>query len=159
MVLLFSTNVVMNRVTVVLIAVLVASLFGLTYYHYRVQSLNRDVAEITAVANKQKADLEKIQRQRVQAAELDTKVAQELANAKTEIERLRADLGNGTKRLHIAASCPKLPKATGTASVPDDASPRYDAEFERNYLSLRERIGIATTQIAGLQSYIRTQCQ
>ncbi|WP_420804400.1 lysis system i-spanin subunit Rz, partial [Yersinia ruckeri] len=25
--------------------------------------------------------------------------------------------------------------------------------------SLRERIGIATTQIAGLQSYIRTQCQ
>ncbi|EPR2301250.1 lysis system i-spanin subunit Rz, partial [Yersinia enterocolitica] len=44
------------------------------------------------------------------------------------------------------------------ASVPDDASARLTNAAERDYLSLRERIGIATTQIAGLQSYIRTQC-
>ncbi|WP_264192782.1 lysis protein [Yersinia intermedia] len=148
-----------SRLTAALIAVLVASLFGLTYYHYRVQSLNRDVAELSKVAKQQQATLDQIETQRQAVAAIDIKYTKELADAKSENERLRADIANGTKRLQLNATCPKpVPKTTGPASVTDDASPRYDAEFERNYLSLRERIGIATTQIAGLQSYIRTQC-
>ncbi|PHZ29551.1 lysis protein, partial [Yersinia mollaretii] len=83
----------------------------------------------------------------------------ELADAKSENERLRADIANGTKRLQLNATCTKpVSKTTGPASVTDDASPRYDAEFERNYLSLRERIGIATSQINGLQAYITNVC-
>lgn len=149
----------MNRVTAILIAVLIASLFGLTYYHYRVQSLNRDVAELSKVAKQQQATLDQIETQRQAVAAIDIKYTKELADAKSENERLRADIASGTKRLQLNATCPKpVSKTTGPASVTDDASPRYDAEFERNYLSLRERIGIATTQIAGLQSYIRTQC-
>ena len=149
----------MNRVTAILIAVLVASLFGLTYYHYRVQSLNRDVAELATVAKQQQATLDQIETQRQAVAAIDIKYTKELADAKSENERLRADIASGTKRLQLNATCSKpVSKTTGPASVTDDASPRYDAEFERNYLSLRERIGIATTQIAGLQSYIRTQC-
>lgn len=149
----------MNRVTAILIAVLVASLFGLTYYHYRVQSLDRDVAEITAVANQQKKDLQLIEAQRQAVAAIDIKYTKELADAKSENERLRADVANGTKRLQLNATCPKpVPKTTGPASGSDDASPRYDGEFERNYLSLRERIGIATTQITGLQDYINNVC-
>ncbi|WP_064645659.1 lysis protein, partial [Obesumbacterium proteus] len=112
--------------------------------------------EITQVSNQQKADLENIQRQRVQAAELDIKVTQELANAKSEIETLRVGLNTGTKRLRIAASCPKLPETTAATGKPDATSPRYDAEFERNYLSLVERIKQSETMINGLQSYIRT---
>lgn len=92
-------------------------------------------------------------------AALDIKVTQELANAKSEVDRLRTSLGNGTKRLRIAASCPKLPETTATTGKPDAASPRYDAEFERNYLSLVERIRQSETMIDGLQSYIRNQCQ
>ncbi|MCW6601743.1 lysis protein [Yersinia ruckeri] len=148
----------MNRVTAILIAVLVASLFGLTYYHYRVQSLNRDVAELSKVAKQQQATLDQIETQRQTVAAIDIKHTKELADAKSENERLRADLATGAKRLHIAASCPKLPKATATSSSVNDASPRYDAEFERNYLSLRERIGIATSQISGLQDYINNVC-
>ncbi|WP_145498355.1 lysis protein [Yersinia ruckeri] len=148
----------MNRVTAILIAVLVASLFGLTYYHYRVQSLNRDVAELNKVAKQQQATLDQIETQRQTVAAIDIKHTKELADAKSENERLRADLATGAKRLHIAASCQKLPKATATSSSVNDASPRYDAEFERNYLSLRERIGIATSQISGLQDYINNVC-
>ena len=99
----------MSRITTALIAVMIALLVGVWYTTSQMQSLNTQLKEITQVSNQQKADLENIQRQRVQAAELDIKVTQELANAKSEIERLRTDLGNGTKRLHIAASCPKLP--------------------------------------------------
>ncbi|HFF1620519.1 TPA: lysis protein [Yersinia enterocolitica] len=149
----------MNKLTAALVAIIIASLFGLTYYHYRVQSLNRDVAELTTLSKQQQATLDQIETQRQSVAAIDIKYTKELADAKSENERLRADIANGTKRLQLNATCPKpVSKTTGPASVPDDASPRYDGEFERNYLSLRERIGIATSQINGLQAYINNVC-
>ncbi|MGM7948315.1 lysis protein, partial [Yersinia enterocolitica] len=63
----------MSRVTAILIAVLIASLFGLTYYHYRVQSLNRDVAELATVAKQQQATLDQIETQRQAVAAIDIK--------------------------------------------------------------------------------------
>lgn len=149
----------MSRITTALIAVIIALLVGMWYTTSQMQSLSSELKEITQVANQQKEDLENIQRQRVQAAELDIKVTQELANAKSEVERLRADLGNGTKRLRIAASCPKLPEATAATGKPDATSPRLNDSVERDYLSLVERIRQSETMINGLQSYIRTQCQ
>lgn len=149
----------MNRVTAILIAVLVASLFGLTYYQYRVQSLNRDVAELATVAKQQQATLDQIETQRQAVAAIDIKHTKELADAKSENERLRADIANGTKRLQLNATCPKpVSKTTGPASVPDDASARLTNAAERDYISLRERIGIATSQINGLQAYINNVC-
>lgn len=149
----------MNRVTAILIAVLVASLFGLTYYHYRVQSLNRDVAELSKVAKQQQATLDQIETQRQAVAAIDIKYTKELADAKSENERLRADIASGTKRLQLNATCTKpVSKTTGPASVPDDASARLTNAAERDYISLRERIGIATSQINGLQDYITNVC-
>ncbi|TBM29753.1 lysis protein [Hafnia paralvei] len=149
----------MSKLTTALLSAIIALLVGMWYTTSQMQSLNTQLKEITQVSNQQKADLENIQRQRVQAAELDIKVTQELANAKSEIETLRVGLNTGTKRLRISASCPKLPEATAATGKPDATSPRYDAEFERNYLSLVERIRQSETMINGLQSYIRTQCQ
>lgn len=149
----------MSRVTAILIAVLIASLFGLTYYHYRVQSLNRDVAELATVAKQQQATLDQIETQRQAVAAIDIKHTKELADAKSENERLSADIANGTKRLQLNAICTKpVSKTTGPASVPDDASARLTDSAERDYLSLRERIGIATSQINGLQDYITNVC-
>ena len=148
----------MSKLTTALLSVIIALLVGMWYTTSQMQSLSSELKEITQVAEQQKADLENIQRQRVQAAELDIKVTQELANAKSEIERLRADLGNGTKRLRIAASCPKLPETTSATVEPDATSPRLNDSAERDYLSLIERIRQSETMINGLQSYIRTQC-
>ncbi|EOI7396827.1 TPA: lysis protein [Yersinia enterocolitica] len=149
----------MNKLTAVLVAVLIASLFGLTYYHYRVQSLNRDVAELNKVAKQQQATLDQIETQRQAVAAIDIKHTKELADAKSENERLRADIASGTKRLQLNATCSKsVPKTTGPASVPDDASARLTNAAERDYLSLRERIGVATSQIKGLQDYITNVC-
>ncbi|MGE4939985.1 lysis protein [Yersinia enterocolitica] len=149
----------MNRVTAILIAVLIASLFGLTYYHYRVQSLNRDVAELSKVAKQQQATLDQIETQRQAVAAIDIKYTKELADAKSENERLRADIANGTKRLQLNATCTNpVSKTTGPSSIPDDASARLTDSAQRDYLSLRERIGIATSQINGLQAYITNVC-
>ncbi|HHL2498108.1 TPA: lysis protein [Yersinia enterocolitica] len=150
----------MNRVTAILIAVLtIFLLFGVTYYQGRVTTLKRDVAEITAVANQQKKDIQLIEAQRQAVAAIDIKYTKELADAKSENDRLRADIASGTKRLQLNATCPKpVPKTTGPASIPDDASARLTNAAERDYLSLRERIGIATSQISGLQDYITNVC-
>ncbi|EKN3952915.1 lysis protein [Yersinia enterocolitica] len=149
----------MSRVTAILIAVLIASLFGLTYYHYRVQSLNRDVAELSNVAKQQQATLDQIETQRQAVASIDIKYTKELADAKSENERLRADIANGTKRLQLNATCSKpVSKTTGPASVTDDGSARLTNAAERDYISLRERIGITTSQINGLQAYITNVC-
>ncbi len=149
----------MSRVTAILIAVAVALLFGVTYYQGRVTTLQRDVAEITAVANQQKKDLQLIEVQRQAVAAIDIKTTKELADVKSENERLRTDIASGTKRLQLNATCSKpVSKTTGPASVPDDASARLNNAAERDYLSLRERIGIATSQISGLQDYITNVC-
>lgn len=148
----------MSKLTTALLSVIIALLVGMWYTTSQMQSLSSELKEITQVANQQKEDLENIQRQRVQAAELDIKVTQELANAKSEVERLRADIDNGTKRLHIAASCPKLRETTAATGKPDATSPRLNDSVERDYLSLVERIRQSETMINGLQSYIRTQC-
>ncbi|TBM13387.1 lysis protein [Hafnia paralvei] len=145
----------MSRVTTALIAVIIALLVGMWYTTSQMQSLSSELKEITQVANQQKADLENIQRQRVQAAELDIKVTQELANAKSEIERLRADLSNGTKRLRIAASCPKLRETSSASGEPDATSPRLTSDAQQNYLRLREQLVTSEKQILGLQEYIR----
>ncbi|MEG1654684.1 MAG: lysis protein [Hafnia sp.] len=148
----------MSKLTTALLSVIIALLVGMWYTTSQMQSLNTQLKEITQVANQQKADLENIQRQRVQIAALDIKVTQELANAKSEVERLRTDLGNGTKRLRIAASCPKLPEATASSGKPDATSPRLNDSAERDYLSLVERIRQSETMINGLQEYIKHQC-
>ncbi|MGE4664981.1 lysis protein [Yersinia enterocolitica] len=148
-----------GKLTAALVAIIIASLFGLTYYHYRVQSLNRDVAELSKVAKQQQATLDQIETQRQAVAAIDIKHTKELADAKSENERLRADIANGTKRLQLNATCTKpVSKTTGPASVPDDASARLTDSAQRDYLSLRERIGIATSQINGLQDYITNVC-
>ena len=147
----------MNRVTAMLIAVLIASLFGLTYYHYRVQSLNRDVSELSNVAKQQQATLDQIETQRQAVAAIDIKYTKELADAKSENERLRADIASGTKRLQLNATCTKpVSKTTGPASVDDVTGPELTPDARQNYFHLREQLVTAEKQILGLQEYIRT---
>lgn len=149
----------MNKLTSALVAIIIASLFGLTYYHYRVQSLSRDVAELSKVAKQQQATLDQIEIQSQTVAAIDIKYTKELADAKSENERLRADIATGTKRLQLNATCTKpVPKTTAPASVDDVTSPRLNESAERDYLTLRERIDIATSQINGLQAYITNVC-
>ncbi|KKI45225.1 lysis protein [Hafnia alvei] len=148
----------MMAIGILLVALVVA---GRIANHYRDQYHQVDKDRIAAeqlARERQSTINDMTHRQQLNAA-LDAKYMQELLNAKSQIETLRADLNSGTKRLRIAASCRKLPETTTATSKPDATSPRYDAEFERNYLSLVERIRQSETMINGLQNYIRNQYQ
>ncbi|BFI58883.1 endopeptidase [Yersinia pseudotuberculosis] len=149
----------MNKLTEILGAALIIVISILGYFQSRVTTLKRDVVEITSVARLQQKQIQLIEIQRQNIAAIDIKYTKELADAKSENERLRADIANGTKRLQLNATCSKsVSKTTGPASVSNDASARLTDSARRDYLSLRERIGIATTQISGLQAYITNVC-
>ena len=95
-------------------------------------------------------------RQRDVAA-LDAKYTGKLADAKANIDQLQRDVAAGRKRLQLNAKCP----ANGTASasgVDDATGPRLTDAAERDYFTLRERIGTITNQLTGLQAYVREQC-
>lgn len=95
-------------------------------------------------------------RQRDVAA-LDEKYTGELADAKAELEKLRADVAAGRKRLQVAATCPKGITSSATG-LDDGSTPRLTDAAERDYFTLRERIEIVTKQLTGLQQYVREQC-
>lgn len=142
------------------IAALLASMTGAALY-YRALYLNaeKDQQYWEAQAGSQQAALELLNRQMQTVAALDAKYIRELTDARLENDRLRADLATGTKRLQLNATCSKpVSKTTGPVSVDDVTSPRLNDTAKRDYLSLRERIGIATSQIAGLQDYINNVC-
>ncbi|AYA40385.1 lysis protein [Xenorhabdus nematophila] len=91
-------------------------------------------------------------------AELDTKYIQELANAMTEISKLRNAANAHPERMYIQARCP-VPKTTPSSGMDDAATARPTDAAIRNYWLLRERIATAEQIILGLQEYVRTQCQ
>ncbi|EKN3948534.1 lysis protein [Yersinia enterocolitica] len=141
-------------------ALLLIILAGLSLHFYNEADEWHDKADAaTALAQRKQNTIDMMESQRQAVAAIDIKYTKELADAKSENDRLRADIASGTKRLQLNATCSKpVPKTTGPASDPDDASARLTNAAERDYLSLRERIGIATSQINGLQAYITNVC-
>jgi len=95
-------------------------------------------------------------RQRDVAA-LDAKYTGELADAQETIDQLERDVAAGRKRLRLNATCPEGGTASATG-VDDGTGPRLTDAAERNYYTLRLRIETITSQLTGLQEYVREQC-
>jgi len=145
----------MNRFTVALIVALALLLFGVADYHEQNTKLKRDVAEISSLARQQQSTIETMTAQREQAAQLDKKYAQELADAKNENDKLRSDIESGTKRLRVNATCKSVSGTAKSSSLDDAAATELTPDARQNYFSLREQLTISEKQIRGLQDYIR----
>ncbi|WP_373995983.1 lysis protein [Pantoea dispersa] len=139
---------VIATAALILFVVALAKLAG--YYHGKYIT-----AESLAAERKQTID-DMTVRQRAVAA-LDEKYTKELASAQATIDHLQRDVASGKRRLQLNATCTKQ-SATSTG-VDDAASPGLTDSAERDYFTLRSRIEFAGKQIAGLQQYIKEQCQ
>ncbi len=95
-------------------------------------------------------------RQRDVAA-LDAKYTGELADAQETIDQLERDIAAGRKRLRLNATCPENGTASATG-MDDGTGPRLTDTAERDYYTLRRRIETITSQLTGLQEYVREQC-
>ena len=100
------------------------------------------------------ADMQTRQRD---VAALDAKYTGELADAQETIEQLERDVAAGRKRLQLNATCPANGTASAT-SVDDGTGPGLTDAAERDYYTLRRRIETVTSQLTGLQAYVREQC-
>ncbi|MBD2811769.1 lysis protein [Xenorhabdus sp. Vera] len=87
-----------------------------------------------------------------------TAVGQVLANAKTEINKLRNADHAHPERVYIQARSP-VSKAAATSGMDDATTARPTDTAIRNYWLLRERLATSEQMILGLQGYIRSQCQ
>lgn len=133
--------------------------------HAKTRSANavvlRDLAQKT-LATYQAVQAEDERRKAANSA-LDAKHTQELTNAKSEIERLRGAVRDGSSRLRVNASCTPVapsgvPQTTSAGRVDDATGPRLADAAEQDYFSLRDGIETARSQITGLQAYIRDVC-
>ncbi|EAA7986625.1 lysis protein [Salmonella enterica] len=153
----------MNRVTtgVIISLLIVAAALAWTTSRYHDNAVKyksqRDTATHSLnLANETISDM--TQRQRQNAA-LDAKYTQELADAKAESEKLRADLASGRRRLQLHAVCmPAAARDTTATGATDAATARLTPDAERNYQRLRTESRAVTAQVNGLQQYITEQC-
>lgn len=140
------------------LTVFTALAFGTFHFQSRYASQKQLTAQAEQKLAAQNRVIEDLTSRQRDVAALDARYAQELTDAQLTIENLQRDVAAGTKRLRLAAGCPNLPAGASAARVDDAARARLTDAAERNYFSLRNRIDLATRQIAGLQDYIRLQC-
>ncbi|MCC8381543.1 lysis protein [Xenorhabdus sp. PB30.3] len=147
----------LNFTSGVVIALIIASVAAFLYrsgYKKQIGINSEQITEIqqlTDTINYQNTHIDMLH-------ELDSKHTQELANAKTEIDTLRADVAAGRRKLRIQASCP-VREATASSSVGTPTSVELTGEAGSTVLDIREGIISDRAKLSYLQEYIRTQCQ
>ncbi|CAM3699747.1 lysis protein [Xenorhabdus thuongxuanensis] len=140
----------------VVIALIVAS--GAAYLYrsgYKKQlGINNDqlteIQQLTDTINYQNTHIDMLH-------ELDSKHTQELANAKTEINTLRADIAAGRRKLRIQATCP-VRESTSSGSVGDAGTPQLTEPAKQDYYDLLRMMAENERQTKYLQDYVKTEC-
>ncbi len=90
--------------------------------------------------------------------ELDTKHTTELTNAKAEIDKLRIDVSNGTKRLRVKAECPSSENSS-TSSVDAGRPATLARDAEQDYFDLLKQLETLEKQYLGLRDYYYAECK
>ncbi|HAU3360267.1 TPA: lysis protein [Salmonella enterica subsp. salamae] len=153
----------MNRATLAFIAFMVAAVavLGFTADHWHSSFTRAEKARKEAVqlADARQQTIDDMMKRQRQNAVLDAKYTKELADAKAESEKLRADLVSGRRRLQIHAVCmPAAAHDTTATGTTDAATARLTPDSERDYQRLRTEARDVTEQVNGLQQYIAEQC-
>ncbi|MBW4204339.1 lysis protein [Enterobacter cloacae subsp. cloacae] len=153
----------MSRITGITCAVVITviSAMGWAINHYHDNAITykdqRDkVTEKLSLANATIIDMTARQRD---AAILDAKYTQELADAKAENNVLQRKLDNGGRVL-VKGRCPvsATTQTTGTSSMGNDASIELSDVAGRNVLGIRSGIKQDQSALRALQEYINMQC-
>ncbi|PHM69284.1 lysis protein [Xenorhabdus kozodoii] len=114
-------------------------------------SLNESLSEQITINASQQEQIQHL-------AELDTQHTQELANAKTEIDTLRADVAAGRRKLRIQASCPAS-ETVASGGVDDATAVELSGETGSTVLDIREGIINDRAKLRYLQDYVNTECR
>ncbi|MBD1229511.1 lysis protein [Xenorhabdus griffiniae] len=136
--------------------VIVAGLLWFYYSEYQNKAeeyrrLELQYDEQLAINTNQQARIQQLH-------ELDTKHTQELANAQTEIDTLRADVAAGRRKLRIKAVCP-VSETASSSSVVNDTTVELSREAGQAVLDVREGIINDRAKLRYLQEYVNAECR
>ncbi|EJX3100198.1 lysis protein [Salmonella enterica] len=153
----------MNRATLAFIVFMVVAVvvlgFTADHWHSRFTRTEKARKEAVQLADARQQTIDDMTMRQNQNAALDAKYTQEIANAKAESEKLRADLASGRRRLQLHAVCMSATAGnTAATGTTDAAAARLTPDAERNYQRLRTEARAITHQVEGLQQYITEQC-
>ncbi|EAT8526780.1 lysis protein [Salmonella enterica] len=153
----------MNRATLAFIVFMVAAVavlgFTADHWHSRYTRAEKAHRKAVALASARQKTIDDMTLRQRQNAALDAKYTQELADAKAESEKLRADLASGRRRLQLHAVCVSAAARDTTATGATNATAaRLTPDAERDYQRLRTDARATTDQVEGLQQYITEQC-
>ncbi len=121
---------------------------------------DRQLAAITAKTQQDTADaMQRMKDAQASAAALDKKITQDLANAKAENDRLRADVAAGTRRVRIAAAnlatCQlSAGRGASTGGVGDGTEIELTPAAGQNILDIRAGIISDQAKLDYLQGYV-----
>ncbi|ULN84693.1 lysis protein [Pseudomonas sp. Y5-11] len=93
---------------------------------------------------------------------IDQRNTKELTDARTENERLRRAVGDGTGRLYVSATCPASGAVSATAGTPrvaDAGRAELAADARQDYFTLRDQLALSRQMIVGLQQYALDVCR
>ncbi|UTA56603.1 lysis protein [Proteus mirabilis] len=147
----------MNYLTKIIIIIMLCLIAGLFWVIDRNKILKQKYVKINETLTQQIVENKNYQLRIKQLYQMDTQRLQELASAKSEIDRLRSYAERDPERVYIRASCAKN-DANSTSRVDDATRARPTDAAIRNYWILRERIAQSESIILGLQDYIRQEC-
>ncbi|ELK8445004.1 lysis protein [Salmonella enterica] len=153
----------MNRATFAFIVFMVATVavlgFTADHWHSRFTGAEKARKKAVALADARQQTIDDMTQRQRQNAALDAKYTKELADAKAESEKLRADLASGRRRLQLHAVCMSATAGnTATTGTTDAAAARLTPDAERDYQRLRTEARSVTAQVNDLQQYINEQC-
>ncbi|ELP4662118.1 lysis protein [Salmonella enterica] len=153
----------MKRATLAFIVFMVAAVavlgFTADHWHSRFTGEEKARKEAVALADTRQKTIDDMKERQRQNAALDAKYTQELADAKAESEKLRADLAAGRRQLQLHAVCmPATAGNTAATGATDAAAARLTPDAERDYQRLRTEARAVTAQVNDLQQYINEQC-
>ncbi|PHM60661.1 peptidase [Xenorhabdus stockiae] len=140
-----------------LIALMMVS--GLFWFYYsEYQDKSKAYASLKLQYDSQIFAINKQQERLEQLAKLDEIYIEKLANAKTEIDTLRANVAAGRRKLRIQATCP-VHEASSSGSVGDATPVELPRETGQAVLDIREGIINDRAKLRYLQDYIKTECR
>ncbi len=147
----------MNKVSILLFIVALIVIWGMWKQHERIGELNTKNAGLLVELTEQVKINEDYQKRINLLHELDKTHTMDLSNAKAEIDKLRNDVSNGTKRVYVNAKCPK-PAANTSESGSNENPARLSEAAEQDYWRLREMMTENEQQTLYLQNYILMEC-
>ncbi|MDE9518949.1 lysis protein [Xenorhabdus bovienii] len=131
---------------------------GLLWFFYsEYQQKAQDYSELDEKHQIQLIAINEQQKRIQHLAELETKHIQELDNAKSEIDTLRADVAAGRRKLRIKAVCP-VSETPSSRGMVDATTVELTGETGSTVLDIREGIINDRAKLRYLQDYVNTEC-